>query len=575
MVLLMTALARKFLGAAVPDLPAAEHGDHTVEQMVQRIVAGWIAQDRADRPIAQGLLLDRLRLHVGAARRLHHITRVLFLPGPHHVARVPLPRRLRLAYIPIKITHDMVARPLWRLYCEVSKKTKTSRDALTGRNPGLILMLASAESRRELKRHEAARLEAKQALAANPDDVAALSSLGKALFGLKRYEQAIACYDKALAIVPDIPGLWNDRDAALRASKKTPLYQGEEEPAPDLHNADAWVRRAGRLLALQRYAEAAAASERALAVNPKHPIATRIGIRSRLAACDWHRREDDKRQISESIRAGRPSVTPFNHRTICDSEAESLSLAQLVARGFPRPEPLWGGEFYRHDKIRVAYLSGEFHDHPMTSVMAGVYEHHDKTRFETIAISAGVHSQSKTRRRLEAAFDRFIDVQNTSDAKAAAMLREMEIDIAVDLNGHAGSGRTAILAHRPAPVQVNYLAYSGTMGTSFFDYIIADRIVIPDENRVFYSEQVVDLPDSYMPNDRNRPIAQSVPTRAQAELPDNGFVFACHNAEHKIGPEIFDIWMRLLLAINGSVLWLKHPEPSAMGNLLRAAKSRA
>ena len=178
------------------------------------------------------------------------------------------------------------------------------------------------------------------------------------------------------------------------------------------------------------------------------------------------------------------------------------------------------------------------------------------------------------RRRIETAFDRFIDAQAMSDAQVATMLRELEIDIAIDLNGYSGEKRTGILAHRPAPVQVNYLGFPGTMGAPFIDYIIADRMVIPDENRIYYSEQVVYLPHTYLPNDGKRPIAENTPSRIEAGLPETGFVFACHNAAHKIGPEMFDVWMRLLQTVEGSVLWLKSPNPSAMGNLRREAKAR-
>jgi predicted O-linked N-acetylglucosamine transferase (SPINDLY family) len=178
------------------------------------------------------------------------------------------------------------------------------------------------------------------------------------------------------------------------------------------------------------------------------------------------------------------------------------------------------------------------------------------------------------RRRIGAAFDRFVDVEAASDAEIAATMREMEIDIAVDLSGYSGAGRPGILAHRPAPVQVSYLAYSGTMALPFIDYIIADHVVIPEGNRVHYTEQVVYLPQTLMPNDRTRSIAAHVPTRAEAGLPETGFVFACHNTEHKFGPEIFAIWMRLLRANDGSVLWLKSLNPAAVDNMRREAKAQ-
>jgi predicted O-linked N-acetylglucosamine transferase (SPINDLY family) len=210
----------------------------------------------------------------------------------------------------------------------------------------------------------------------------------------------------------------------------------------------------------------------------------------------------------------------------------------------------------------------------MTIAMAGVYERHDRTRFELTGISLGPPDNSRMRKRIEATFDRFVHAPAMTDFDIARAMRELEIDIAVDLNGYAGSGRTGIFAHRPAPVQVNFLAYCGTMAVPFMDYIIADRILIPEENESYYTERVVRLPQTYMPNDRSRSIAQQIPSRMEAGLPEAAFVFTCHNGEHKFAPEMFDIWMRLLQAVPGSVLWLRAPPTSAIGNLRREARAR-
>jgi predicted O-linked N-acetylglucosamine transferase (SPINDLY family) len=178
------------------------------------------------------------------------------------------------------------------------------------------------------------------------------------------------------------------------------------------------------------------------------------------------------------------------------------------------------------------------------------------------------------RKRLQAAFDRFVDVQNMADAEVAALLREMEVDIAVDLKGLTGDSRPAILAPRPAPIQVSYLGYPGTMGAAYIDYIIADRIVIPEDRKGSYSEAVVYLPDTYAPADCKRRISDHTPSRAEAGLPESGFVFCSFNNSYKITPAIFDIWMRLLRNIEGSVLWLLATDAAAVGNLRREAEAR-
>jgi predicted O-linked N-acetylglucosamine transferase (SPINDLY family) len=176
--------------------------------------------------------------------------------------------------------------------------------------------------------------------------------------------------------------------------------------------------------------------------------------------------------------------------------------------------------------------------------------------------------------RLASGADRFIDISAKSDVEVADLLRQMEIDIAVDLKGFTDGCRPGIFAQRPAPVQVNYLAHPGTMGAPYMDYILADAIIIPPEHRAFYSEKIVYLPDSYQANDSKRAVPDTIPARAQAGLPEQGLVFACFNNSYKITPLIFDIWMRLLKAVEGSVLWLLEDNQAATANLKREAEAR-
>jgi predicted O-linked N-acetylglucosamine transferase (SPINDLY family) len=208
------------------------------------------------------------------------------------------------------------------------------------------------------------------------------------------------------------------------------------------------------------------------------------------------------------------------------------------------------------------------------NILQGLFERHDKSRFEITAVSLIPADQSSTGKRIQAAVDRFTDVSAITDATAAAMLRDWEIDIAVDLNGLTGGKRTTIRPRRPAPLQVSYIGYPGTMGVSFVDYLIADRMVIPEEHKAFYSEKLAYLPDCYLPSDVSRVIGAKVPTRQEQGLPDQGFIFACFNNVPKISPEIFDIWMRLLKAVPGSVFWLAQGKPAVQDNLRKEASAR-
>jgi predicted O-linked N-acetylglucosamine transferase (SPINDLY family) len=485
---------------------------------------------------------------------------------------MPLPRHLGFAYIPIKLAHDLVALPLWQAFWRALAPVERLPYAFAASDVALAIIPASTENKLTIKRYWRAQKDAQRTLARTPNDPAALRDLGDALVGLRRHKDAIACYDKALAYAPHDTAIWKRRLAAIQA---TGVAVGAPDYPLDPQDAKAWAIYAARLFSSRRYAQAIAAADRAIALDPDNVAGARVGIQARLWACDWRRREADEHRVSEEVKAARPIVTPFYHRAISNSEAESLVLARLWTREFTRPtEALWRGERYAHERIRVAYSSTDFHDHVVSDVMAGCFEHHDRSRFEATAISLGPDDGSLMRRRITAAFDRFIDVQAMGDFEVAKLLREWEIDIVVDLNGDSGDSRTGIFAHRPAPVQVSFLGYPGTMGLPFFDYIIADPVVIPDRHRIHYAERVVYMPHTYMPTDRTRKSLPKAPSRAEAGLPTNGFVFVCHNFEYKITPEIFDIWMRLLKAVDDSVLWLKSPNPWALINLRREAGAR-
>ena len=207
-------------------------------------------------------------------------------------------------------------------------------------------------------------------------------------------------------------------------------------------------------------------------------------------------------------------------------------------------------------------------------MIAGVFEQHDKSRFETFAISIGPNDHSQTRARIEAAAERFVDAREMPDAAASRLIHELQIDIMVDLNGYTGNSRTAILASHPAPVQVNFLGYPGTMAAPHIDYVIADRIIVPEARQKWFAEKVVYLADCYQPNDRKRVVPGKPPSRRDANLPEHGFVFCCFNNNYKIAPEIFSGWMRLLGATEGSALWLLADNGAAADNLRREAHAR-
>jgi protein O-GlcNAc transferase len=280
--------------------------------------------------------------------------------------------------------------------------------------------------------------------------------------------------------------------------------------------------------------------------------------------------------VAVELAAGRPIVTPFTLLGICDDPALQLQCAKnyLDERMPVRPEPLRSGARNCNGRLRIAYLSADFQNHATAYLTAELFELHDRSRFEIAAISFGRDDSNSMRRRLTKAFDQFHDVQASSDRDVAMLIRDLQIDIAVDLKGFTRDARPEILSFRPAPIQVNFLGFPATMGADFMDYIIADRTVLPFDQHRFYPEKVVHLPDCYQPNDSKRSIADRTCTRPEARLPDDGFVFCCFNNNFKITSPVFEAWMRLLVAVPGSVLWLLRDNGDAQANLLHQAQAQ-
>ena len=382
---------------------------------------------------------------------------------------------------------------------------------------------------------------------------------------------------EALKLDPNSPELWSNRGTAQVAAKRHEAALASFSRALQLNPGflGAQANRAHVLFELQRYAEAIPDYEALLARDPGHPYSAGNLVFCRLQCCDWSSFESDRKAMLARLRTGQRAVPPVLSVALLDSAADQLIAAQIVARDrFPPARPVWRGEIYRHERIRLAYVSADFHAHATAVLMAGVFEQHDRRRLEIIAISFGRDDGSPLRGRVQQAFERFIDVRGKTDLEIAQVMRDLEIDIAVDLKGYTSEARPAVFSLRPAPIHVNYLGFPGTMGAPFMDYLIADRIVAPAEHQPFYGEQIVRLPHTYQPNDRSRETAQAAGGRASAGLPDSGFVFCCFNNSYKIQPPVFDVWMRVLRGVPGSVLWLLADNAAASRNLRREAASR-
>jgi protein O-GlcNAc transferase len=428
-----------------------------------------------------------------------------------------------------------------------------------------------------LERYEEAIADFDKAISLDPGYAEAFSNKGKALTALERYDDAFRAYDRALAIKSDLAEAWVGRAKLLisvnRVAEAFDAYDRALALKPDL--AQAWLGWASIKLRLGRHDDAYAGYQRALNLDSELDYADGYRLFAKLNLCDWTSLAADTSQLLFKLRQGRRASVPFPALAIPSTAADQLQCAKCYVQDQPVFPPIWQGETYSHDRIRIAYLSADFHEHATAHLIAGLLESHDRSRFEITGISFDPREDSMMRRRIEQGFERFVDVREKTDSAVAELLWRLEIDIAVDLKGFTQDSRIGILARRAVPIQVSYLGFPGTMGASFIDYILADSTVIPEDHFRFYSERVVWLPDTYQSNDSKRPISDRKPARVECGVPEDAFVFCCFNSTYKISSEIFDIWMRLLAAKANSVMWLIEANSTAVLNLRREAERRS
>ena len=464
-----------------------------------------------------------------------------------------------------------------------------------------------------LKKYNAAIESYESAIAARPTYTAAHNNLGSVLKTNHQSARALASFDAATAIDPNMAEAWNNRGVILnelrRAEEALEAFDRVLRLRPGM--PEAHFGRGGALRALNRPIEAIESYERALTLrsgygeavrclaetlsfvgqpdqaarcyaellkaDPQFDFAAGALLHAQLQCADWSTIAPAASQesVHGAVLDGRRADLPFSFLAVSDSAAAQLQCARtFMAEPSGAVQSGRLDQSYRHDRTRIAYVSADFRQHAVSYLLAGVLERHDRQRFETIAISLRPEEASPMGQRIKRAFCRFIDVSGYSDEAVAQLMRDMEIDIAVDLVGLTQGQRPKVFAHRAAPIQVNYLGFPGTSGASFMDYIIADTFVIPPEHRRFYAEKVVYLPDCFQANDDERDISDKPITRREVGLPQDSFVFCCFNNTYKINPAIFGLWMRLLQKKVGSVLWLVSTTEIARENLRREAAKR-
>ena len=493
-------------------------------------------------------------------------------------------------------------------YTNPFMKVKISEDAVSLYNKALVLKAAG--------QIDAAIEKYEEAILIKPDFFEAYYNKGNAHRDNKQFKEAIACYDVAIVLKPDFAMAYLTQGNACKDIEKFDLALECYEKAIQLNPeySEAYSNRGVVLKNLTQFAEAVASFdtaislkpelseahynrgaclekliqleaalesyEKAFELNPEIDYLLGIKLQLKLSLCDWSNLEETLDLCAIGINAQKPIADSFTALVLFDNpQLHLLSAKSYVANQFPSDPSL--GAIPKRElraRVRIGFYSADLYYHPVSIWLAEQLENHDKTKVELYAFCLK-SVQDPMRDRLEAAFDHWIDVQSTSDLEIAKLSRELEIDIAIDLNGHTADGRTGVFAARAAPIQVSHLGFPGSMGAEYIDYMFWQD-PSPDEdlqelerNRKFITEKIAYVPSGFT-YDRQRQISEEPLTRAQYGLPEVAFVFTCQNGLKKLMPEVFDIWMRILKAVPGSVLWLQKPSDTAVKNLIKEANAR-
>lgn len=418
-----------------------------------------------------------------------------------------------------------------------------------------------------------------EAVQINPNHPETWSNKGIAHGQLKQFEVALSCYEQAISLKHDYIVAWSNKGTTFKDlrlfDQAVQCYDHIINIQPKL--SEAWVKKADALEQAKNFIEALLCYETAIELDPEFYCLLGHYLHGKNNICDWTNFESNLLRCEQNVRSGIKSVSPFIGLSLFDDPTLQL----MIARSFASEARFTSTPCERKphhktvgDKIIIGYFSPEFHNHPVSFLIAEMIELHDRDKFEVIGFSLGPKTDDAMRQRLSKAFDKFIDVHRKNSTQIVQICDDLGIDIAIDLCGYTGLARLDLFAKRVAPVQLSYLGFMGSSGLDSMDYIIADEIVIPETEKVNFSEKIIYLPYCYQVSDRSRVVSERIFTRAELGLPEKGMIFCCFNNSYKIRPNLFDYWIRILQRVEGSILWLLQDNQYVVENLRSEAEKR-
>ena len=429
---------------------------------------------------------------------------------------------------------------------------------------------------KELCKTEDALLSYEKAIEFNNSYFEAYNNRGIVLHDMRQLNSSLRSYDYAIKLAPFYAEAYSNRGLLLKDLNRFNEALADFNKAIDLkpNLAEAHNNRGLLLKLIGSLSESLACYEKVFHLNPNFPLIKGELLHSMMNVCHWDSLPNLFASIIHDINNNKLATDPFGFQGVCDDAQLLQKVAILYSNSKFPARPALLKKYLKNKRIKLCYLCGEFRDHATSILMVHLWELHDKNKFEIIALDNGWDDGSEIRKRIEKSFDKLVDISKMSDTEVVQFICNENIDILVNLNCFFGLQRNSVFAYKPAPIQVNYLGFPGTLGSNYIDYIIADEVVIPESDKEFYSEKIAYLPNCYQANDRLRVISNKIFSKKELGLPEKGFVFCCFNNNYKITPNTFDSWIRILTASEGSVLWLLEGSSAVSLNLRKEAQAR-
>lgn len=408
-----------------------------------------------------------------------------------------------------------------------------------------------------------------------PNVAIGFSALGKCLQDLGRLEDALTIYDVSAQLDPSQSGIYHNKAFILQILGRHKDALLTLIKAAEINPLDAVAYEGQGILLSQfkEYEKAALVFLNLLNIDKDAPYALGQLMNAKLHICDWEGFDPICAAIFEGVDQGRKVCNPLALMAI----SGSVELAKKCATIFGEhkfllnPKTMNMGKKYSHHKKRIGFISGDFREHPVGYLLIGSIEKFDRQKFELTGFFTGTKDGSLIYQRYAASFDHFFNCAVKTDIEIAQLVSLLEIDVLIDLSGYTADSRLGVLAYKPAPVQMTYLGYPGTLGLPYVDYLIADQNIAPPQYAESYAEKLLYLPQCYLPRDASIQQPNKIAPRAQYGLPEESFVFCCFNHNYKITPQIFEVWIKLLQEVKGSCLWLMDLNETAKQNLISYA----